>query len=120
LQDRSTDFEFLPFDVSLSRCERYYRQCTNNIGVGSNTTQFTGMFDHLNMRATPSYSVALANTSMTDFYNSNPVSSGTTLTINQSSNSVGNINASGFTGLTQGRLYAVQPVLSPIFASAEL
>jgi len=24
LQDRSTDFEFLPYDVSLGRCRRYY------------------------------------------------------------------------------------------------
>jgi hypothetical protein len=24
LQDRSTDFEFLPIDVSLGRCQRYY------------------------------------------------------------------------------------------------
>ena len=24
MQDRSTDFEFLPIDVSLRRCQRYY------------------------------------------------------------------------------------------------
>ena len=25
MQDRSTDFEFLPIDVSLGRCQRYYQ-----------------------------------------------------------------------------------------------
>lgn len=26
MQDRSTDFEFLPIDVSLGRCQRYYEK----------------------------------------------------------------------------------------------
>jgi hypothetical protein len=39
LQDRSTDFEFLPIDVSLGRCRRYYAKIIagsayNAIGSG--------------------------------------------------------------------------------------
>jgi len=30
LQDRSTDFEFLPIDVSLGRCQRYFWKGTIN------------------------------------------------------------------------------------------
>jgi hypothetical protein len=39
LQDRSTDFEFLPIDVSLGRCQRYFELIVNGttqaIGIAS-------------------------------------------------------------------------------------
>jgi hypothetical protein len=39
LQDRSTDFEFLPIDVSLGRCQRYHQKrdiYTSNGGISPN------------------------------------------------------------------------------------
>ena len=62
MQDRSTDFEFLPIDVDLARCARYYykfgdmwinTQYARFGGVGSvsaNNLQFK-----TKMRANPSY-----------------------------------------------------------------
>ena len=36
-QDCSTDFEFLPYDVSLARCLRYYYQIYSNSGTSAYT-----------------------------------------------------------------------------------
>jgi len=39
LQDRSTDFEFLPIDVSLDRCYRYFEKNAQEIAIrGSSST----------------------------------------------------------------------------------
>ena len=43
MQDRSTDFEFLPIDVSLGRCQRYFAKLTGAssgtaVGVGISTS----------------------------------------------------------------------------------
>jgi hypothetical protein len=59
LQDRSTDFEFLPIDVSLGRCQRYYNKITNVNAFlsGYNTTDnyaVTTIGLAVTMRATPS------------------------------------------------------------------
>lgn len=41
----ATDFENLPYDVSLARCQRYYQKSYNiDVAPGSNTT--VGQFDH--------------------------------------------------------------------------
>jgi hypothetical protein len=70
LQDRSTDFEFLPIDVSLGRCLRYFqtfRGADVEICNGGMTgaTQFIGMVSYLvEMRATPTF----ATNSGTDFF----------------------------------------------------
>jgi hypothetical protein len=69
LQDRSTDFEFLPIDVSLGRCQRYFTKsytlttnpatATNdgNLGleVGTNVSGVltTTIFFKNSMRASP-------------------------------------------------------------------
>jgi hypothetical protein len=39
LQDRSTDFEFLPIDVSLGRCQRYFRLLTYGNAIAYSTTE---------------------------------------------------------------------------------
>ena len=45
MQDGSTDFEFLPIDVSLARCQRYFRRIKSGnanaggiVGLGVQTT----------------------------------------------------------------------------------
>ena len=71
LQVRSTDFEFLPIDVSLGRCQRYYylhaKDATQTIGTiwwyisGTNSTN---VFFKTSMRTAPS----LVSTTGTNFY----------------------------------------------------
>jgi len=65
----ASDFEFLPFDVNLQRCQRYYNKYTgasgSNIGAsynGSSGTFF--VYFPTTMRATPTKS----STSGTAFY----------------------------------------------------
>jgi hypothetical protein len=44
LQDRSTDFEFLPIDVSLGRCQRYAFKLGGNI-ANENSVNGGGYYD---------------------------------------------------------------------------
>jgi hypothetical protein len=51
LQDRSTDFEFLPIDVSLGRCQRYFHRIKSGnasaggiVGLGVQTTTTSAYF----------------------------------------------------------------------------
>jgi hypothetical protein len=73
LQDRSTDFEFLPIDVSLARCLRYFYLHANKsigheeIGVGGYYTSsqvFCNFQFPVRMRTAPS----LYLTTGTDYY----------------------------------------------------
>jgi hypothetical protein len=59
LQDCSTDFEFLPIDVSLGRCQRYFQIIQYSIGAsyGTGSLQQYATLPTI-MRATPSYSLA--------------------------------------------------------------
>jgi hypothetical protein len=117
----ATDFEFLPIDVSLGRCERYFRVCIGGVGVAStNTTSIACALFHLNMRTTPSYSIAQANTQFTDFYASNPQASGNSVSINGADKNFANLNFTGFTSLTGARLYHLSTTTTPVLASAEL
>ena len=48
MQDRSTDFEFLPIDVSLGRCQRYYQKSFEYSqapaqNIGTNEFMFTAV-----------------------------------------------------------------------------
>ena len=66
----ASDFEFLPVDVNLARCQRYFELCT---GSRSAYSYYAGVayvnpfFFKVTKRATPSISKAQANFSM--FYN---------------------------------------------------
>jgi len=59
LQDGSTDFEFLPIDVNLARCQRYgliVLNASGSFGVGCSitTSQFLTIIGHpVIMRTTP-------------------------------------------------------------------
>jgi hypothetical protein len=52
----ASDFEFLPYDVNLSRCQRYFQQFTDMSTLGVRTsTEVEGTFNFLiPMRASPS------------------------------------------------------------------
>jgi hypothetical protein len=61
LQDCSTDFEFLPIDVSLGRCLRYFQTFRGenvyicNGGMGSATSFVGAVYYLVTMRATPTF-----------------------------------------------------------------
>jgi hypothetical protein len=67
----ASDFEFLPFDVNLQRCQRYYQTTQSFVGNGSsNTSQCVGETAiGIPMRATPSLSLS-GNFVITDGYTS--------------------------------------------------
>jgi hypothetical protein len=54
----ASDFEFLPYDVNLNRCERYFQFWQGWMGMFTQTTQFasTGTF-RTQMRSAPSASI---------------------------------------------------------------
>ena len=59
----ASDFEFLPIDVDLGRCQRYFQIIQNSIGASYGTgslQQYATLSTE--MRATPSYSLASAMT----------------------------------------------------------
>ena len=55
-----------------------------------------------------------------DLYLTNPVASGTSVSINANTPNSGGVALSGFTGLTVGRVYGFASYLSPLFALSEL
>jgi len=67
----ASDFEFLPVDVNLQRCQRYYQTTQSFVGNGSsNTSQCVGETAiGIPMRATPSLSLS-GNFVITDGYTS--------------------------------------------------
>jgi hypothetical protein len=55
----ASDFEFLPYDVNLRRCERYFQKHDGFEGTASQTTQFQSVQTfHTPMRANPSASIS--------------------------------------------------------------
>jgi len=64
LQDCSTDFEFLPIDVSLERCQRYFQVfgtvtgCAIASGMSQTSTQSIFTVHYItNMRSAPTHTV---------------------------------------------------------------
>ena len=51
----ASDFEFLPVDVNLERCQRYYQKLSISL-INLNTTGLTGFVFPVEMRANPSVS----------------------------------------------------------------
>ena len=118
----ASDFEFLPYDVNLQRCKRYYQQVTSAIGPAVNSTTGRG-FGNLvpQMRASPSYS-ATNVLGITDGYSAD---------FGQSSSSIGLIATDAksffiaygnFSGLTTGRIMFFPRLIEAgeIYADAEL
>ena len=108
----ASDFEFLPYDVNLARCQRYFQKSGTFMGVATNTTTIqTNIYFPVPMRVEPSLttsgtiriSEALANYDST----SNPVD------VFGNSDGIG-VTQAGYSGLTQFRAY-VQNVSSGTF-----
>ena len=64
MQDGSTDFEFLPFDVSLARCQRYYQRTETDTpqiwtgDVGTTGSNYYTNYYFTKMRSIPSIGIA--------------------------------------------------------------
>ena len=108
----ASDFEFLPYDVNLQRCQRYFQKSGTFMGVATNTTTMhTNIYFPVPMRVEPSLttsgtiliSEALANYDST----SNPVD------VFGNSDGIG-VTQAGYSGLTQFRAY-IQNVSSGTF-----
>ena len=94
----ASDFEFLPYDVNLQRCQRYYYEVTNpavaieefSIGSVYAAGQFETVFPYpVTMRAQPSSSVVCGTNQMS-------------VLTNQTNDSIDGLSGSGQTGINQG------------------
>ena len=105
MQDCSTDFEFLPIDVSLGRCLRYFQKYTVKGTFGARTsTSVEGIFlFNTPMRADPSASQITVAQTYDLFGNPHDQSS---VDINVVANTEKGIFLywGNFTGMTQGRI----------------
>jgi hypothetical protein len=115
LQDCSTDFEFLPIDVSLGRCLRYFQKLssahtygspTGFMLIGYNSTTAYGVINFLiTMRNPPSISYS-GNLRLAD----QVVFGGaiTNIVFNYISNITAEIVGTVSSGITANRVYQVQ------------
>jgi len=107
----ASEFEFLPVDVNLQRCERYYQKTktASGIGYGSGVgVNFIYKFPTL-MRASPSVSLdgVLA---VSDYVSANYTQSGANASINGTNvtNEGISISCASFSGLTNYRPYGLR------------
>jgi len=125
LQDRSTDFEFLPIDVSFDRCLRYYEQ----LGVASfakanNTTSFWTSFNfRKRKRGNPTVSLLTTSFSVSEWgVNNFATTSGTIVNSYLTNNDAVYVQLGGFTGTSAGTTgtvtstFGVSNGLDPIIA----
>ena len=98
----ASDFEFLPYDVNLTRCERYCRLFGSGVqGVASGTTSFY-FSEPMSpaMRATPTLTITDTSFGVGNYVSYDKVASGSTLDLARSSRTGIVGRATGFTGLT--------------------
>ena len=77
MQDRSTDFEFLPIDVSLGRCYRYYYQTVSSESIGVTCSATQASFKAklpVTMRTTPALTMPTSGSFRGDVLNGNKTS----------------------------------------------
>jgi hypothetical protein len=109
----ASDFEFLPYDVNLQRCQRYCLKYGGTnifdplaIGIaGSSTELYTFLDFRTQMRATPSVTSSTLQTN--DFSTQQAVTTLVTIA-NQTNNSMGYVKATVASGLTQFRPHFLQ------------
>jgi len=104
--EEATPFEHRPYDVELSRCQRYFKTVGDGIlgcGRGEDSFYFSYHFEN-GMRATPTMSLPFTKEiKIGNFVSANYVSSSSTLTSHRAtSNSAVGILL-GFTGITEGQ-----------------
>ena len=118
----ASDFEFLPYDVNIHRCERYFRIVTSAFGTvyASNAVRFSPSFDE--MRSTPSVSGTdniLFTNNVTDF----SLFSGASYSLFNSDKYGGRLQISGWSGLTAGNVAQLLPTgtgAGQVYFDAEL
>jgi hypothetical protein len=103
----ASDFEFLPYDVQLQRCQRYALLLGDGLSGQARTTSSTFLCPsfYQQMRATPTVTITDTSVSISDNYAANFTSSGSTADQVDMTSFGGRISVSGFTGLTVGRSY---------------
>jgi hypothetical protein len=115
----ATDFEHVPYDYQLRRCERYTRVISSTFGAANTTTVMLWWIDHPGMRAVPSLSTTAAL----------GVRAGSGAAITQASAGVGYIdgdangtrcNGGNFTGIVADTFYALTPTGGDIIVDSEL
>ena len=104
----ASDFEFLPYDVNIHRCERYFRIVTSAFGtiVASNAIRFSPSFEE--MRSTPSVS-GTANSLFTNNSADYGISSGASYSLFNSDKYGGRLQISGWSGLSAGGVAQLLP-----------
>jgi hypothetical protein len=124
----ASDFEFLPYDVNLQRCQRYCLKYGGTnifdplaIGIAASSTELYTFLDfRTQMRATPSVTSSTLQTN--DFSSQQAVTALVTIA-NQTNNSMGYVKATVASGLTQFRPHFLQSANSTsayLIFSAEL
>ena len=100
----ASDFEFLPYDVNLRRCERYFQKHDGFEGTASQTTQFQSVQTfHTPMRANPSASISgvLVVTDTDSDYTQS--SANGAITAGRVSTTAVQLNFGNFSGMTRFR-----------------
>ena len=120
----ASDFEFVPFDVNLHRCRRYYQKIHDTDGIANQTTEFRTIAGfYPTMRSTPSFSVT-GPYEISDLYTLDATQSSAHITtIGTITNTRAFIQMNNYSGLTQGRFMTGPRVVNNdyyIFADAEL
>jgi len=114
----ASDFEFLPYDVNLRRCQRYFQKITGFVGYGISSTVFQASYSFPTpMRANPSASQS-AVLNISDGASNFAQSSATITTQNAQVGSWFGLFGN-FSGLTQFRPYG-KTTTDAILFSAEL
>lgn len=104
----ASDFEFLPYDVNLQRCKRYFQFVHSVVGTSDASSNWRGIAPlNPEMRASPSLSLT-GNYEITDGYSADFTSSDST-SINLINNTGSNKRIfpqiQSFSGLTAGATY---------------
>ena len=119
----ASDFEFLPVDVNLARCKRYFQFLSTYTGYSlTNTATVNGYTNFPTMRSTPSVAttdvIIVSDAVTTQFTQS---SQGIQIGGDGSSETSVNIQVQNFSGLTSRRNYSVIPTSTgKITLSSEL
>jgi hypothetical protein len=116
--EQASGFEFMPFDIDLIRCQRYFQKITGFVGYGLSTTAIQTSFSFLTpMRTSPSASQS-AVLAITDGA-SNFSQSSTSLTTQTAQTGSWFGLFGNFTSLTQFRPYG-KTATDAILYDAEL
>ena len=120
--ETASDFEFLPVDINLERCQRYYQKLSNGSGPAASSTDSRLFMPFINdMRSSPSLEQD-GVVHISDGYSADFVQSSTGTSILASNTQTIFIQLLNTTGLTTGRVYFYNRLITTnsIFASAEL